>query len=295
MQSMTHRVAVNISGAAQFMGDMDFFAKVEFARSCGVNAVEAHPCREWPAAECSLIDLSGAAVKRVREGCRGLDCISVHAQMGATVADDDPAVRAQVVQWNRTAVRDAAFLGARVVVVHCHMAKIAEPDVRGRVIESMRDLADYADAFGVRICLETPTDLREPALFAALIRDIDHPNLGATIDTGHLRSCLDDATKRSSAVVDAYNDVLFNLTRDVLALGKLFHVHLNDIRAETLADHYGIGLGFVDFERVLGAIQADGYEGMLVLEIHRGPAGEVGDITAEEFRAAVHHVLAIVG
>ena len=94
--------------------------------------------------------------------------------------------------------------------------------------------------------------------------------------------------------MDAYNDLLFNLTAAVLDMGKLFHVHLNDIRADTLADHYGIGLGFVDFPRVIGEMARQGYDGLLAMEIHRGPDGKVGSLTPQGFREATEYTLGVM-
>lgn len=292
---MKERVAINLTSAAKFLAAQAFLERIEFAKSCGLAAVEFHPSREWPADKTRLFMLQEPELKRVRDCCQQIAGLSVHGPMGKTVAVPQASVRRQVTRDSKLAIREAAFLGATAVVVHCHMGEIDQPEVAGRVAPVLAGWAKYGQEFGVKVCLETPTDLRDPSHFTALIQQIDHPNLGATIDTGHLLKCLDEETKHSPRVAQAYNDMLLDLTRAVMSLGKLFHMHLNDIGADTLADHYGMGLGFVDFERVLKAVMDDGYEGLLVLEIHRGAGGEAGGITEDEFRQAVRHVLDIVG
>ena len=289
--TMRDRVAINISGAAAFMQSMSFAEKVAFATTCGVNAIELHPYKEFPD---GLLRLDADARERIRALCVGLNAISVHALMGQTIASDDEQARHQAAEGNKTAIDEAAFLGSRAVIIHCRMARIREPEVRNRVVPILRTLGEYGEDRSVRVCLETPTDLREPAQFEQLIEDVDHDNVGATIDTGHLLASLDEAAKKPDTVAEAYNSMLFDLTREVVAMGKLFHLHLNDIVSATLADHYGIGLGFVDFGRVLRFVNENGYAGMLALEIHRGPGGAVGSITPDEFRDAVHYVLKIV-
>ena len=175
------------------------------------------------------------------------------------------------------------------------MKHVDEPEVWARVEPVLLDLAEYGAERGARVCLETPTDLRDPTHFLSIFERAQHPNLGATVDTGHLLSCLDDEAKTPGCVADAYNGLLFDLTCRVLDMGKLFHVHLNDIVADTLADHYGIGLGFIDFPRVLGEMARYGYEGLLAMEIHRGPDGQVGSLSPEGFHSAVAHVMAVCG
>lgn len=293
---MNIQVAVNISGAAKFLRPQSFFEKVVFARSCGVNAIELHPYQEWPEDHGALLKLDAVEREALRECWMTLDGISVHALMGQTIASDDEQLRQEAVFGNMTAIEEAQFMGSRAVVVHCRMSRIAEPEVLERVIPILKKLADHGEAHDVKVCLETPTDLRSPEQFVALFQEVDHPSLGATIDTGHLLSCVDDDTKKTPRVVEVYNEILYDLTREIVAMGKLFHLHLNDIRirGDALPDHYGIGLGFVDFERVLGHVKDNEYDGLLALEIHRGPGGEIGSITPDEFREAVDYVVQIV-
>ena len=300
---MMDQIAINISGAAKCLADMNFFDRVDFVKSCGVDAIELHPYKEWPegtvprglSPPAPFAGVDDTEASRIRDCCAKLTAVSVHALMGQTFSSDDPVLRDEAIAGNRLAIRQAAFLGSKAVVIHCRMSRLGEQVVRDRIGSILLDLAEYGAAQGVRVCLETPTDLLDPTHFAAIFERVEHPNLGATIDTGHLLACLDEETKGSARVVAAYNDLLFALTRAVLDMGKLFHVHLNDIGADTLADHYGIGLGFIDFPRVLGEMKGFGYDGLLAMEIHRGRDGKVGSLSFDGFREATEYVMGIVG
>lgn len=285
------KLAINISGAAKCLEPLTFFEKVAFAKNCGVDAIELHPYKEWPGeGQFPFAGVEAEEAKRIRECCAALNGLSIHALMGQTFSSDDPALRDEAIAGNKLAIRQAEFLGSHAVVVHCRMEHIDAPAVWERVEPVLLDLAEYGAERGVRVCLETPTDLRDPTHFLSIFECAQHPNLGATLDTGHLLSCLDDEAKPPDRVADAYNGLLSGLACRLLAMGKLFHVHLNDIVAATLADHYGIGLGFVDFSRVLGEMQRRGYDGLLAMEIHRGPDGLVGSLAPEGFRQAAAHV-----
>lgn len=291
---MLSQIALNISGAANFLIPMTFAEKVKVAQDLGLSSVEFHPYQEWRGQAGPFFGRSGREVASVLELCRELDRISIHAVMGPTIVTADPALRAKRVAGNKMSILEAALLGAEVVVIHCRMAEITQLEVMQRVRPVLTDLAEYGAALGVKITVETPTDLRHPDHFVSLMEIFDHPNLGATLDTGHLLGCLDEDVKNSDDLPEKYNELLFSLARDLLALGKLSHVHLNDIVAETMEDHYGMGIGFVDFRHVLGLAQDGGYRGIYVLEIHRGPSGVRGGLTHDECREAVELIKGIV-
>jgi len=292
--ALLSQIALNISGAANFLIPMPFAEKVKLAQDLGLSSVEFHPYQEWRGEAGPLFGRSGRELTSVLDLCRQLDRISIHAIVGPTIVTVDPKLRAKRVAGNKMSIVDAALLGAEVVVIHCRMAEITQLDVMQRVRPVLTDLAEYGAALGVRIAVETPTDLRHPDHFVSLMETFDHPNLGATLDTGHLLGCLGKDVKDSEDLPEKYNDVLFSLARDLLALGKLSHVHLNDIVADTLKDHYGMGIGFVDFRHVLGLAQDGGYRGIYVLEIHRGPNGVRGSLTHDECREAVELIKGFV-
>ena len=286
---MRNPVTVNVSGAAKLFDDMSFEQKVDMAREFGGEGIEIHTMREWPPEQGGMFAQDGGTLKRVREIADTMDALSVHSVMGETITSKDDETREKAIGNDRAVIREAAFLGASVVVIHVRMAYLDRDDAVTRAAAVLRDHGDYAEASGIRLAVETATDLRRLEDFLRLIDTIDHPHVGATLDTGHLLNCFDRDTPRAE-FAQAYNDGMLSLAGQICDRAKLYHVHMNDIRAETLYDHYGMGLGFVDFPGFVSLVRQGGYEGAFAIEMHRGDADEVGSITAEEFQAAVEYV-----
>ncbi|MEW6355172.1 MAG: GNAT family N-acetyltransferase [Planctomycetota bacterium] len=280
---MKDDIAINISGAAPQFMNRAFAEKVEAARRFGLNSIELHPYKEWP----SLFDLPGEELRRIQETARTLDRISAHAPMGETFTIPDDAKSQTAVAEDRESIRAAGFLGAEAVVIHVRMKYVNSDEDKRRAAGIIRDLGEYAQCFGVTIAVETSTDLRAPEDLADIIRYADHPNVGVTVDTGHLLNCLSGEDKKADDVAERYNAILHKTLDLFLAERKVFHIHLNDIRPGKLWDHYGMGLGFVDFDGTIRKILAAGYRGILAMEIHRGDGNGVSSITDEEVQGAV--------
>jgi len=280
-------ISMNISGAAKLMQDLPLREKISMVRHFGLNAIELHPYREWSG---GLFNLSGRELKATKSLFAGLDGISIHAPMGDTPSVKDAQKRAEAIQGIRDSLRAGAFIGATVAVVHCRAAYIETDEDEKIVAEIYHDLGDYAEALGLLLAVETSTDLTSTQKFLRIIDAISHDNVGATIDTGHLLRCLTETEKQSENLPEIYNEIVITCTRELLRRGKLFHVHLNDVRVKNLWDHYGMGLGFVDFPRFFRTLVEGGYEGMLAMEIHRGDSDETGCITMEEMQSAVNFV-----
>jgi len=283
-------VGVNISGAAKVLQDLSVEEKIEFVRGLGVNAVELHPYREWPAEQGGLFGQTGESLKSLGGLFKSLDAVSIHAPMGDTPTVKDQAKRAEAIEGVRDSLRAASFLGAGVAVVHIRAAYMETPEDEQEAARVYRDLGDYAQALGVKVAVETSTDLQSTAQFLRFIETIAHENVGATLDTGHLLRCMSEEEKSSDAAAGIYNDLMLGCANDLLQMGKLWHVHLNDVRRKNFLDHYGMGMGFVDFESVFTLLRKYDYAGMLLLEVHRGDSDEVGSITREEIQAAVDFV-----
>lgn len=287
---MKDSLAINVSGAARQFEGLPFSGKVDAAKAFGVNSIEVHPYKEWP----SFFHICGRELREIREKARGLDHVSVHAPMGETFTAPDEAKRKAALEGDRDSIRVAAFLGAKVVVVHVRMKYVKTEEDRRRAGEALRDLGDYADCFGVTLGVETSTDLRDPAHLAEIIRHADHPRVGVTLDSGHLLECLSEEDRKSGDVAGRYNALLHRAVDLFVAEKKTVHIHLNDIRAGKLWDHYGIGLGFVDFDGMMAKLIAGGYRGMWALEIHRGQPDEVSSLCDEEMRNAIAHTRALL-
>jgi sugar phosphate isomerase/epimerase len=115
-------------------------------------------------------------------------------------------------------------------------------------------LADHAKATGVALCVENMPPGVHPgsrmADLAALVAEIDRPEVALALDTGHANLT---ATPRA----------------ETLAAGRWLrttHVHDNDGRQDT---HHPPGLGTVDWDDWVAALDAINYSGPVMLECIR--------------------------
>lgn len=129
-----------------------------------------------------------------------------------------------------------------------------------RLADECRRLCDYAAPPNVRLAFEP-----EPGMFLEtcdqfeeLLREVDHPLFGLTLDVGHVH-CLQDGSLPDR--VRQFSDVLFNVHIEDMAVG----VH----------DHLAFGAGTIDFPPLMAAFREIGYAGGLHVELsrhsHMGP------------------------
>jgi sugar phosphate isomerase/epimerase len=131
----------------------------------------------------------------------------------------------------------------------------APPDVlMDRLTEGCRRLCEYSAERGVRLAFEP-----EPGMFIdttekfAILGDhVDHPQLGLTIDVGHLHC---QGELRIADHLRRWRHLLWN-------------VHIEDMR-RGVHDHLMFGEGEIDFGPVLRTLDEIGYPGGLHVELSR--------------------------
>lgn len=123
-----------------------------------------------------------------------------------------------------------------------------------RLVSSLGDLCNYADARGVRLAFEPEPGMfvATMAEFARLHRALDHPRFGLTLDVGHVH-CLEDGDV--SEHLARWRDVLWNL-------------HVEDMR-RGVHEHLMFGDGEMDFEAVFTALRRINYAGPVHVELPR--------------------------
>jgi sugar phosphate isomerase/epimerase len=141
-------------------------------------------------------------------------------------------------------------------------------DIWQSMVDTLRALGDYAADRGLKLGIETmqPDSVRD---YTELIFAVDHPRVGAVIDTGHIRGSTDigipPERRDSEEARTRFNEVLNTL---VAVLGeKVFHFHLSDVRSADWVDHRTIGTGIVDFPRLFDTLRRIDYDKLLVLEL----------------------------
>lgn len=160
----------------------------------------------------------------------------------------------------RRAVDLMAGLGGGILVTHD--IRIPEPPLdqdaelhaekRAAFLGNLREIARYAEPAKVRLALENTSRgyTREPERLVALMEDLDAPNVGICIDTGH-RNLVGDPVA-----------ALLTAGRHLITL----HIHDNSGERD---EHLLPGGGHIAWQGVLQALGEIGYGGVFVYELGR--------------------------
>lgn len=172
-----------------------------------------------------------------------------------TLVSPDPARREHRLDFLRKSVDIAEYLGAECVSFWSGTPTDDNLDRHfGRLVEGCQTLAEYAAGRGVRLGFEPEPGMLidTMARFAALVKAVDRPNFGLTLDIGHLQ-CLGEFPIADHIL--RWKDLLWN-------------VHIEDMR-RGVHDHLMFGEGDVNFRPVVGALEEIGYAGGVHVELSR--------------------------
>lgn len=214
--------------------------------------------------------MTEAEKERLFEATRPFDGVAVHLPFfDLPLFSYDPEMRAFCRQQLRIGIDGCAFLHAGVAVVHAPSRPgMGCREYWGLMLDTFRELADYAGERGVLLGVETgyPSTIKD---FTDLVFDVDRLSFGATIDVGHFRGYQDHGVRREDYgtpyAAERYNNCLIE-TIEVLK-DRNFHFHLHDVRAEDWRDHRAAGRGIVDYPRLFDALRAIGYDALLSFEL----------------------------
>jgi sugar phosphate isomerase/epimerase len=165
---------------------------------------------------------------------------------GLSYTDPDPAVRAAAIERTKAHIPFAARTGA--VIIIGLLRGIVKPGVsQGQamdwLVEALRDCCAAAKPHGVRLALE-PICRYETTLVnnaeqgMELLKRIGADNMGLLLDTFHMN------------IEDAVIEEAIRLCGD-----RIFHFHVAD------SNRWYPGAGHLDFESILAALYATGYQG----------------------------------
>lgn len=210
---------------------------------------------------------------------------------GGFLTAADPAGVAHALADNRTAVEQAAALGAPVLVLVVGGLPPGDTDLaaaRGRVADRLAELVPVAREHGVQLALEPlhPMYVADRAVLSTLGQALDlaapYPpaEVGVCVDTFHVfwDPQLAEQVARAGREqrVAAYQVCDFNLP----------------IAADALLSRGMMGDGVVDFAAVTRLVAATGYAGPVEVEIFNAdiwaaPAAEVLSTLRQRFEALV--------
>jgi sugar phosphate isomerase/epimerase len=220
---------------------------------------------------------------------------AIHAPVAdLPLVSSNPYVEREAMRQMHVSIAAAGVLDLEVVTVHPTRPNsnfLPKDQIIDRLVTNLRALGDKAQQHGTRIGVE---NLYYPATadeHARLLELIDHPAVGATIDTGHIHNWF----QRDGVVQLPEHDgaVWFNarLLELIDRLGeRIFHLHVDDIALPRMYDqHLPAGRGMIDFEAVVRHLRHWGFTGLL--EPEHNFFGEP-EQEASEARAHMEGVLA---
>jgi len=268
-------------GANTAITGYELFESIELLGSLGMTCIEIHPMGrpeptpgKYPGFQWDTLDAS--ARRRLKQSLRSFRHITTHLPYtGLNYMSADPAERGHAIKTIETAMQGSAELGAKLAVLHpLGLTDQQLPTRWDEFLDRFRIWAAMAKKNGMRLTLETmfPRSVRD---FVRLIREVDHPNLGCTIDVGHqsryaeLVARVKPEDRATPEGIRAYNDTTLDIAE---RLGnKVWHYHVHDIDPGTWVEHKPLIHGFVDYERLFAMMRRQNYRGVLLLEIG-GPA-----------------------
>lgn len=255
---------------------------IERLRELGFPVIEIHPMGtpeptpgEFPGYEFDRLDKTQK--REIRQALEGFERVTAHLPYTdlKTFSRFGP-VRDFSRERVEIAIRGSAYFGADLCVLHAEALEGARREQTwSERIRLYRSWGDLAQQHGIQIALETsfPASVTE---FVAMIQEIGHSHVGATLDVGHqsrfaeLTARVKPEDKGTPAGIRAYNDINEDL---IERLGpKLLHLHIHDIEPATWAEHKPLIHGFVNYPRLLRKLAEIGYSGSLVFEIGGDPA-----------------------
>jgi sugar phosphate isomerase/epimerase len=216
-------------------------------------------------------ELDGASQDAVQTTRRAFQRGVIHAPFIDTpLVSSNPYIEREAHRQIVMSVRAAGALALESVTVHAGLpAKgMSFDEFRNRVVRVLQFLGDAAAAAHTRIGLENWRYPYDPAEHLRILEMVDHPNVGATLDVGHIAYWFQHEGVmglQSAAEIEEYHRRLYGF---IEALGpQIVHVHMHDIRAADLVDHRAIGRGFLDVEGVLAALQRVNFDGVILFEL----------------------------
>lgn len=216
--------------------------------------------------------LTAAEKERLRALVRQFRRVSTHLPYGPELRPlaADTVVRENSRRELHRAIDDSAFWGAEIANIHVMSEPgLAYADAKPALLSLYRELGDHAARLGLRLAIETTRPYRM-ADYLDLVAAIDHPQVGGSIDTGHMSFFrpelgVEGSARQTPAGIRRYNDLIAEF---VAGLGpRLIHLHIDDVRPVDWREHFVPGTGIVDWPRLFVQLTQGHYRGILVAEI----------------------------
>jgi len=236
-----------IGSMAWRIGDiLDIHRQFDWIEAAGFDGLGFHAHAgtpgQWRGVEPSTCGTAGR--RQLRERLTAFAFVEIHAPFALTLAPD---ATEPIVDGLAPVLAFAGDVGATVVTVH---GNPPPPDRAGKPwLDALARLNALASENGVLIGLETTANF-------ATIRDQALPNVGVTLDVGHMY-CNGRKPLEPFGSIGA-------VVRDIGP--AMMHLHLHDVRDGR--DHVEVGVGEVDFPDLFAALQETGFRRTFCLELN---------------------------
>ena len=218
--------------------------------------------------------LTAGEKRSIRDALGGFEHATIHLPYdGLAYFNSSPAQAAASLDRVKYALDAAGFFGCETAVVHTtNPVGMTSAEAWPHMVSRFREWGDFARAHKFRLAAETGTGgIVSAREFVRFIKEIDHPNVGCTLDVGHeihyreFEGRIPAAERSTPAGIRAYNDLIQEL---VDTLGpKLIHFHVHDIDPAIWKDHVPVGTGVIDYPRFVSRLRETNYQGYFILEI----------------------------
>jgi sugar phosphate isomerase/epimerase len=210
--------------------------------------------------------ITATDLERLRRTLAPFAHTSVHAPfVDAPLFTYNRRIAQEALRQVTACIEVAGSLRMEAVAVHANArGQLDARDYWDDMLRVFRQLGDAAAASGTVVGLETGYPNRYEQ-FLDLVREIDHPAVGACVDIGHVAFLQESGPRGTAEGVRNYNRNLVALCR---ALGeKLVHMHLHDVRKADWRDHRALGTGVIELEPLVRALDEVGYRGLMQFEL----------------------------
>lgn len=234
-----------------------------------------------------LDELSSQEFERLRQALANFAHTSVHAPfVDAPLFTYNRRIAQEAFRQVKVCIEGAGRLGMRAVAVHANARRFMGPlDYWDDMVHVFRELGEVAKAAKVVVGVETgyPSSYD---LFLQLIRDIDHPAVGATVDIGHVAYLEESEPRGTDEGVRNYNRNLVSLCEELS--DRLVHMHMHDVRKADWRDHRTVGTGVIDYPALFETLRKIGYDGLMQLELEEPNQQEALLQSKRELEKLVH-------
>ena len=203
----------------------------------------------------------------------GVRIHSVHLPYtdGASLSSPDEKITKDSLDIIKVAIRAAAKIGAKVVVIHPSAGHYDEWDSREELlchsIKCVKEVCEYANSFNLKCAVENMVKggiCNKASEILRYLKEI--PSLGLCFDLNH-------------SLIDT-NEEVFNRLIEENMHGRIYHIHVSDYDFVN-ERHWLPGRGITDWNMIMSKLEELNYEGAWMYEV--GGEGIDCEIVAENY------------